>query len=145
MTTSETGDSVIVDTSVLIEVLENSALGKIFREKILKNPAYKLFIVSPLAVTELLYIYCRKSGFTRALEQVKDLLRDFVITNEEDLREDAAQIKCNRGLSLADCYAIAIAKQENAPVYFKREEELEEESKKNPFLEKIYFIDDLGD
>ncbi len=145
MTTSETGDSVIVDTSVLIEVLENSALGKVFREKILKNPANKIFIISPLAVTELLYIYCRKNGFTRAQEQVNDLLRDFVISNEEDIREDASQIKCNRGLSLADCYAIAIAKQENAPVYFKSEEELEEESKKNPFLEKINFIDDLGD
>ncbi len=145
MTTSETGDSVIVDTSVLIEVLENSALGKVFREKILKNPANKIFIISPLAVTELLYIYGRKNMFTRAQAQVNDLLRDFVISNEEDIREDAAQIKCNRGLSLADCYAIAIAKQENAPVYFKREEELEEESKKNPFLEKIYFIDDLGD
>ncbi len=40
MTANETGDSVIVDTSVLIEVLENSPLGQTVREKILKNPVF---------------------------------------------------------------------------------------------------------
>ncbi|TFF98069.1 MAG: type II toxin-antitoxin system VapC family toxin [Promethearchaeota archaeon] len=135
--------SIIVDTGVLIEFLENSVLGKIFSKHFLENKTYQEFYISPLTDTELKYILCRKSNHEIAKSKINKFLKDFIIFSEKELRDEAFQLKCNFSISLADCYSLAIGKLLNIPVLMKKESEIQNlyhELSKN--LE-IFFIDDF--
>ena len=132
-------DSIVVDTSVLLEYLEDTPLGKKVFQKVLSNEEIKKFYIAPIVDTELKYILCRRKGYGKAIKIVSELLKDF-----EDLRDEAAHLKCDFAISLADCYGLATAKLLEIPIYMKKEVEIEKIVKKLSLIVKIKFIDDLN-
>ncbi len=94
--------------------------------------------------TELKYILCRRKGYEEAIKIVSELLKDFTIYSEEDLRDEAAHLKCDFAISLADCYCLATAKLLDIPIYMKKEVEIEKVFNKLSPIIKIKFIDDLN-
>ncbi|NMC05328.1 MAG: type II toxin-antitoxin system VapC family toxin [Candidatus Lokiarchaeota archaeon] len=138
-------NAAVLDTSVLIEVLGKTQLGETIKNVVLKDPAMERFYISPLAVTELLYLVARTAGFQMALQQVEGFTKVFTICEENELRIEAARIKTTLALSLADCYALAIGRLRGIPVYFKRESEFDAILKKGsiPFPIDLRFVDDL--
>ncbi|MHA1147564.1 MAG: PIN domain-containing protein [Promethearchaeota archaeon] len=136
-------DAIAVDTSVLVEFIENTSLGKKFFEEILSNPKYQKFYIAPIVDTELKYILCRRIGYDEAIKTVSELLNDFTYYSEEDLRNEAAFLKCNYAVSLADCYGLAVSKILDIPICMKKEAEIEKVYHELSSLVKIEFVDDL--
>jgi len=57
----------------------------------------------------------------------------------------SAEYKCARKISLADCFAIALAKEVGVPVLFSaKESDLIVEMSKEPFDVDILFLEDLA-
>jgi len=117
--------SIVVDTSVLMEILDETQLGEIFFHKVLSITHIQEFYISPLVDTELKYILCRQKGYENGIKITSEFLKDFTIYSEEKLRDEAAHLKCNFAISLADCYSLATAKLLDIPVYMKKEDEIE--------------------
>ncbi|MEX2714882.1 MAG: type II toxin-antitoxin system VapC family toxin [Candidatus Sigynarchaeum springense] len=138
-------NSAVLDTSVLLEILGNTRLGETIKNVVLKDPAMERFYISPIAVTELLYLVARTVDFQVARQRVEGFTRVFTICDEKELRIEAARIKSILALSLADCYALAIGSLQGIPVYFKRESEFDAILKKGPIPLPIdlRFVDDL--
>jgi predicted nucleic acid-binding protein len=136
-------NSIVVDTSVLIEYLENTNLGKKFFTKILSNPQIHKYYIAPIVDIELKYILCRRKGYDNALKIITQFLKDFTFYTEENLRDEVAYLKCNFSVSLADCYGLAVAKLLAIPFYMKKEEEIEKLFDKLSTIISIKFIDDL--
>ena len=137
------GNSIAIDTGVLLELLSKTELGIKFENSIIKAPNIKKFYISPFVETELLYIRCRKTNFKQAKQNIKDFLHPFIMIEESEIRYKAAELKCKYSISLADCYILAVGIKKTIPVFMKREEEIE---KIISPLEKeviIYFIDDI--
>lgn len=135
--------SIVVDTSVLMEVLDDTLMGKEFFQKVLSITQIQKFYISPLVDTELKYILCRLKGYENAIKITSEFLKDFTIYSEKKLRDEAAHLKCNFAISLADCYGLATAKLLKIPIYMKKENEIEKILSELSNLVKIIFIDDL--
>jgi len=56
-------DSIVVHTSVLLEYLEDTPLGKKVFQKVLSNEEIKKFYIASIVDTELKYILCRRKGY----------------------------------------------------------------------------------
>ena len=136
-------NAIVIDTSSLIEILENTKMGKNFFEIIFEKSDIERYLLSPLVETELKYIFCRKYNFNEANNKINEFLKNFIIWKEELLRNEAAKLKCKYYISLADCYSIALGKMEDIPVYIKKEREIEKIIKKLSIEVKINYIDDL--
>ena len=135
--------SIVVDTSVLMEILDETQLGEIFFQKVLSITHIQEFYISPLVDTELKYILCRQKGYEDAIKITSEFLKDFTIYSEEKLRDEAAHLKCNFAISLANCYSLATAKLLDIPVYMKKEDEIEKVFSELSTLVNIKFIDNL--
>ena len=135
--------SIVVDTSVLMEILDETQLGENFFQKVLSITHIQEFYISPLVDTELKYILCRQKGYEDAIKITSEFLKDFTIYSEEKLRDEAAHLKCNFAISLADCYSLATAKLLDIPVYMKKEDEIEKVFSEISTLVNIKFIDNL--
>ena len=60
-----------------------------------------------------------------------------------DLIEDhAALLKCERALSLADCFTISAGEELGMDTVFAKHEELDRELSKKPFKTRILFLED---
>ncbi len=134
--------SIIIDTGVLVELLENSELGKLFFKHFLENPQFERYYISPITDTELKYIFCRRNGYQQAKKIVSDFLKDFIISSESKLRDDAFRLKCNFPISLADSYSLAVAIVLTIPICMKKENEILNIIEKLSAEVKIMFIDD---
>ena len=137
------GNSVAIDTGVLLELLSKTELGIKFENSIIKAPNIKNFYISPIVEAEMIYIRCRKTNFEQAKQIIQDFLQPFIMIKESEIRYKAAKLKCNYSISLADCYIIAVGIKKSIPVFMKREEEIEKiiTSLKKEAI--IYFIDDI--
>jgi len=100
-----------------------------------------------LAITELLYILCRKTSMEIALEKLNYLkLSGYIeIINISELIEMASELKCKRALALADCFTIALAKKYSGKAVFaKLENEIKKEITKEPFdIDIVFIIDNM--
>ncbi len=98
------------------------------------------------SLAEIHYIVCRKLGQAESAARIKDLRESDFISIEPitpTLSDLAAQFKCDRSLSLADCFTLALAKSKEIPVLFARKEkELEKEMKMKPFDIPVLFLED---
>jgi len=137
------GNSVAIDTGVLLELLSKTELGIKFNNSIIKAPNIEFLYISPLVEAELIYINCRKKNFIQAKKIIKDFLKPFIIIEEREIRYKAAELKCKFSISLADCYILAVGIENSIPVFMKREDEIEKILSLLKEEVDIYFIDDL--
>ena len=132
------------DTSILLEQLLSTKRGIIIKDYVVRGEIIPY--ITEITLTETLYVLCRHIGWNRAKEKVKLLVDSgfFIVEDLEHIREHAAQYKCKRRISLADCFTLGLAKYISAPALFAfKEKELIEENNKEPFDIEIIFLEDI--
>ncbi len=129
---------VVVDTGVLVEVLEGSELGEKFVHLVDSGKLEP--VITDLTLVEMIYVVCRKYGMDRARELVERLLGSgyFEVVNALDFSDVIAEIKCNNPLSIMDVSAIAVAKALGTMALFKSERELKDKK-----LDNLLFIENI--
>ncbi|MBO3839610.1 MAG: PIN domain-containing protein [Thermoproteota archaeon] len=136
--------SLALDTSSLLELLFSTPHGIKLKEALKSEEAHGN--VSTISIAELKYVLCRKLGVEEATIRVRSLLESgyVVMHDDSELVEYAAEYKCRRRLSLADCFTLALARKINIPALFaRREEELVKEASREPFDVEILFLEDF--
>lgn len=134
----------VLDSSVLIAYFLGEPAGQVAKEEIFAT-THKDLHCSHLALAETFYILCRSKGRVFAVESMETLERTGYLKPHAstDLDYAAAADKCVRNLSLADCYALALAKNiEGTATFAKRESDLATEERKRPFDVKLLFLQD---
>jgi len=99
-----------------------------------------------LAIAELRYILCRKRGLKESKERVDKLLASGYIQVEDTslLVDDAARMKCEKAISLADCFCLALAhKIRCAALFARRETDLTREMQRKPLDMELLFLEDF--
>ncbi|MCX6648947.1 MAG: PIN domain-containing protein [Candidatus Bathyarchaeota archaeon] len=132
-----------VDGGVLYEVATNSDIGDMFREA-MKSGEVVAF-THELALTEVLYLLCRRIGFDKAKNHVDNLIFSGLMDLEPaaELMETAARMKCFRPIALADCYTLALAEKHHlVALFLDREAELVREMGRDPFDVELEFLAD---
>ena len=138
--------NIALDSSVLIEYLMGTRTGEILKEYFETLKPEEKVSCSLLTISEVFYVLCRLRGEKFAEEKVNDILASRVldICDSAEAAVKTGKIKCERGISLADCSCIAVAEMTNAKAVFaKREKELAKEMEKKPFNVEIIFLQDL--
>ena len=133
-----------IDTGVIIELLLQSEVGVAIRNALLDEiiDAH----TTEIAITETKYILCRKLGWKESCKKVEKLLASGYINvyRTDQLIDLAAKYKCERSISLADCFILALAKKLGCKALFaRREQELVKEMEKKEFDVEIVFLEDL--
>jgi predicted nucleic acid-binding protein len=132
-----------VDASALIELVYCEIPGLKLKEA-LKNNLVEAW-TTELAIAELKYILCRKLGWHESSKRTSDLLASgyLKVQDTERLINEAAKLKCQRGISLPDCFTIALAQDIGGDALFARnDQDLTTEMKKRPFEVEILFLED---
>jgi predicted nucleic acid-binding protein len=132
-----------LDASVLVEAVLGTSLSLRLKDALEKEQV--LAYVTEVGVAELRYVVCRRLGLTESKEKVDKLLGSGYVQVEDVsfLIEAAARLKCERAVSLADCFCLALAQYYHCGVLLaKRENELVREMQKQPFDVKILFLED---
>ncbi len=103
---------VAVDSSVLIAYFLGERAGRVVKERILGNARVEAF-TSHLALSETFHILCRNQGEMFASSSMAVLENTGYLKTQESSSLDysAAQYKCARKISLADCYVLAVARK----------------------------------
>ncbi len=140
---TEKNKSIAIDTGVLLEILAKSSMGQKFKKQILEKRTSTDIFISPLTVTELLYILGRLHGFEEGKHIIQEFVEPFKIYEEKILRENAAKLKMEFGIAIADCYVIALGQLKNIPIYMKREREINDILQDRSIPANLQFIDDL--
>lgn len=140
---SELKGAYATDTSILIELVYGTSMGERLLNAMLDETIET--ITHELAIAELRYILCRNVGKGEAKARVEKLLASgyLVIEDISKLIETAADYKCDRAISLSDCFTLSLGKEESLPVLFAgRERELTTEMERKPFDLDIIFLED---
>lgn len=130
-----------LDSSVLVELLDGSDIGSRLTRSLLSEEITAH--VSFVNMAEAEYILCRKIGHDAARNAAEGLLNSGYVAVEEDpaIHALASRLKCERSISLADCYTFAVAMVTSSrPVFLSKEEELLKEMKKKPFETDPIFL-----
>jgi predicted nucleic acid-binding protein len=134
----------VIDTSALIELIYCDILGQKLK-KALETDMIEAY-TTELAITELRYVLCRKLGWQQSKERVNKLLASgyFTVENTSQLLNEAAEIKCQRAISLPDCFILALAHKISGNALFARQEqELADETKKKSFGSILLFLEEI--
>lgn len=138
--------NIALDSSVLIEYLMGTKIGKILRGYLETLRPEEKVSCSLITISEVFYVLCRLRGAKFAEEKINDILASHVldIYDSAEVAVRTGKIKCERGISLADCSCVAVAEMTKAKAVFaKREKELVKEVEKKPFNVEIIFLQDL--
>ena len=130
-----------LDSSVLVEIFSDSELGNSVFTRLQDESVVSY--ISRLNLAEASYVICRKVGHEKARAAAKDLLDSGFLRLEEDIRVHtiASEMKCERAISLVDCYTFAVAEVTGSvPVFAQREIELTREITKRPFKTPPVFL-----
>jgi hypothetical protein len=133
----------VLDTSALIELVNSTTSGLKLKEA-LKAESVEAY-TTELNITELRYILCRRIGPSKVDHIVDKLLASGYITVEDtqSLTREAAKYKCERSISLVDCFSLALADRSFATAVFaRREKDLVAEMRRKPFNTEIVFLED---
>ncbi len=131
------------DAGVLIELVYGTPAGEALREAMLGEDAY--VITHDVAMAELRYVLCRAMGREDSRARVEKLLASGYLRVEgiAGLVEAAADYKCERAISLPDCFTLSLGKNRSLEALFAaRERELVEEMERRPFDVEIRFLED---
>lgn len=131
------------DASTLLELVYGTAVGERLLNAMLDETIET--ITHELAIAELRYILCRKVGKEKAKSRVEKLLASgyIVVEDVSELIETAADYKCDRAISLPDCFTLSLGKMRSLPVLFAwKERELTAEMERVPFDLDILFLED---
>ena len=139
--------TISIDSGVVLAyLLGEKRIGDLVRSEILTRERGGVSCSGP-AIAELFYILCRRRGEKFALEAVDLLLRTGYIDVASSSRLDieAGRFKCERGVSLADCYVFALAKiLGGAAVFARREEDVRREMAERKFDVDVIFLEDFA-
>jgi len=132
-----------LDTSAMIDLLFSTPAGLKLKEG-LKEGVIEVH-TTELHIAELRYILCRRLGLMESNEKVDRLLASgyIIVENMTLLVSDASKYKCERAISLADCFCLALARRYfYSAVFVRREKDLVTEIQKKPFDVAILFLED---
>jgi len=131
------------DTGALIELVYGTPHGRRLLDSVLDETTE--LVTHELAITELRYILCRRLGREHSDERVRKLIESGYIRVEDvsGLIIAASAYKCNRRISLPDCFTLSLGKEREMPVLFAtKEKEIAAEMEKEPFNLDILFLED---
>jgi len=134
-----------IDSGVILAYYLGEDLGRIAQEYIFEAEGKNIFH-SKLCIAELFYVICRRRGSKIANEYTRSYLNAEYsrLANSDAVDIAAGAYKCERTISLADCYVIATAKLQHVTAVFARHEnDLDEEIRRKPFDVSILFLEDL--
>lgn len=134
-----------LDGGVLVELLSGTKMGGLVLEGLIDHTVSGY--TSYFALTEAEYILCRRLGAGEAASKVDHFLRsNFVpIIETVTLHRRAAACKCERAISLADCYTLALAESTDTKALLAfREKELLREMKRKRFPVDILFLEEFS-
>jgi len=120
-------------------------IGALARSDIFES-AEKTIYHNRLCVAELFYVLCRRRGIKAATDYTHAFLdaEHGVLSDSDEIDIAAGAYKCERAMSLADCYVIATAKSHSASAVFARhEKDLDAEIKRKRFDVEVLFLEDL--
>lgn len=140
---SDLSGDIVFDTSALLELLDLTPSGTMIKDLLASNSLEGH--LSEVSLSEASYVLCRRLGYEHATSKIRALVASgyFEIKQTADILELASKYKCERSLSIVDCFALALGKELELPVLFsKREKELEKEIKIKPFDVRIFFLED---
>ena len=133
-----------IDSGVVLAYFLGERLGELVKSQVLL-PKGRTILCNRLCLSELFYVPCRRRGEAFASESTKAFLRaryaSVIASDELDMAVGA--FKCERAISLANCYVLGVAKLEKASALFaKKERELEKEIEKKKFDVPVHFLED---
>ncbi len=132
---------VVVDTGVWIEYFLETTLGQKFKEKIVEGRIS--IYISETVVSEIFYVLCRRRGYQEAKKKIDMILGGAEVIEGREIQMIAGNYKCERAISLSDCFTIAASKSMGFPALFKEEEEIRQEINKKAFDVELFFIEDI--
>lgn len=135
--------SIVLDAGVLVELVLGTPLGLRLEDALKKG--HILAYATEVGVAELRYVVCRRLGLAESQNKVDKLLTSGYIQVEDTsfLVEEAARLKCERALSLADCFCLALARRFACKALFaRREAELVREVGRKPFGVDVVFLEE---
>jgi predicted nucleic acid-binding protein len=109
-----------VDASALIELIYCDKPGQRLKEA-LESDLVEAW-TTELAVAELKYVLCRKLGWKKSSERVRNLLSSgyIKIADTSPLINEASKTKCKRAISLPDCFTLSLAQKISGSALFAR-------------------------
>jgi predicted nucleic acid-binding protein len=143
---SKLPDRLSVDSGVVLAYYLGERVGEIARDEILESMSRTVYH-SRLCVSELFYVLCRRRGRRMAVDYTRAFLDSghSLLCDSDEIDMTAGACKCERTISLADCYVIATAICHHASAVFARHErELDNEIKRKPFDVQVVFLEDLA-
>jgi len=134
-----------LDSSVFIAYFLGEKTGQLVKDKILADEG-RSSSCSHLALAETFYVLCRERSREYAQQALELLEKTNYVTVHESTSLDylAAGHKCQRSISLADCYAIGLAETiRGSAVFVRREKDLRLEMDRKPFPVGLVFLEEL--
>jgi predicted nucleic acid-binding protein len=133
-----------IDSGVILAYYLGEELGSVVKSRLFSSES-RVIYYNRLCVAELFYVLCRRRGRAIAIDYTKTFVEagysSLVSLDELDL--EAGAYKCERLISLADCYVLAVAKLMRAAALFaRREEEIVKEMKAKPLGVEVLFLED---
>ena len=137
-------DRLSIDSGVILAYFLGEKLGELVKLEIFP-PKDRTILCNRLCLSELFYVLCRRKGQAFARVSTETFLKAQYasVTASDELDIAAGAYKCERAISLADCYVLGLARLEQAAALFaRRERELEKEIEKKLLDVRVYFLED---
>lgn len=135
----------VLDAGAILELVYSTPQGLKLKRSLVEGKLQAS--TTELAITEVWYILCRRLGKQEADTRLGSLLESGyirVIPTSELIRL-ASAYKCERSISLPDCYTLALADKMSVPALFaSREAELVKEISSKSFGVKILFLEEMS-
>lgn len=134
-----------IDSGVVLAYYLGENIGRLVRTEIFESEGKALYH-NRLCIAELFYVLCRRRGQKVATDYTRSYLNAeySMLADSEPIDMTAGAYKCERTISLSDCYVIAAAKLQQASALFARhEKDLDKESKRKPFDVPVLFLEDF--
>jgi predicted nucleic acid-binding protein len=126
-------------------MLVASTLGEWVTNALIAESAHAY--VSDVNLAEAEYVLCRKLGPDESRSKIDNLRNSNYVTvaDCEQVSRLAAQIKCKRSISFADCFCLATGEATaSKPLFAFKEKELQREIKRRGSELEITFLEDLA-